>query len=256
MPGKRVQFDDETWNALDLLAHDRMQDFQELADEAFRDLLAKHGRPTDLKTALRRSAGIEAEKSPVGKKPTEKKPTEKKPTEKKPAQRKPVGEGARQTLAAHREADRSRGPPSRSRIGCAARGPSAHLVRDFHQRPAAQPVGVGFTGGGELDDLREHESGRGVIMTAAEIKNVARLFVGALHDIDEVRIQGEILEAFPARHSNFLSGASVSRRIGSHPDALLLEHHRVARDFVMLDVSAAIIRPVGGEGQLKLLFLF
>jgi len=29
-----------------------MQDFQELADEAFRDLLEKHGRPTDLKTAL------------------------------------------------------------------------------------------------------------------------------------------------------------------------------------------------------------
>jgi hypothetical protein len=24
MPGKRVQFDDETWNALDLLARDRM----------------------------------------------------------------------------------------------------------------------------------------------------------------------------------------------------------------------------------------
>ena len=39
MPGKRVQFDDETWHALDLLARDRMQDFQELADEAFRDLL-------------------------------------------------------------------------------------------------------------------------------------------------------------------------------------------------------------------------
>jgi hypothetical protein len=55
MPGKRVQFDDETWNALDLLATDRMQDFQELADEAFADLLTKHGRPTDLKTALRKS---------------------------------------------------------------------------------------------------------------------------------------------------------------------------------------------------------
>jgi hypothetical protein len=56
MPGKRVIFDDETWNALDLLAKDRMQDFQELADEAFADLLRKHGRPTDLKTALRQSA--------------------------------------------------------------------------------------------------------------------------------------------------------------------------------------------------------
>ena len=72
MPGKRVQFDDETWHALNLLARDRMQDFQELADEAFRDLLAKHGRPTDLRTALRRSAGVEAEKRPAGKKPAAK----------------------------------------------------------------------------------------------------------------------------------------------------------------------------------------
>ena len=44
MHGKRVQFDDETWQALDLLARDRMSTFQELADEAFRDLLKKHGR--------------------------------------------------------------------------------------------------------------------------------------------------------------------------------------------------------------------
>jgi hypothetical protein len=51
MPGKRVQFDAETWAALDLLARDRMMDFQELADEAFRDLLRKHGRPTDLRSA-------------------------------------------------------------------------------------------------------------------------------------------------------------------------------------------------------------
>jgi hypothetical protein len=57
MPGKRVQFDDETWRAVDLLGRDRMMDFQELADEAFRDLLRKHHRPTDLKTALRQSAG-------------------------------------------------------------------------------------------------------------------------------------------------------------------------------------------------------
>ena len=60
MPGKRVQFDDATWQALDLLARDRMMDFQELADEAFRDLLKKHGRPTDLKSALRQSAGVSA----------------------------------------------------------------------------------------------------------------------------------------------------------------------------------------------------
>jgi hypothetical protein len=60
MPGKRIQFDDETWHALELLRRDRMQDFQELADEAFRDLLRKHGRPTDLKAALRQSAGESA----------------------------------------------------------------------------------------------------------------------------------------------------------------------------------------------------
>jgi hypothetical protein len=53
--GKRIQFDLETWHALDMLARDRMMSFQELADEAFRDLLRKHGRPVDLKDALRRS---------------------------------------------------------------------------------------------------------------------------------------------------------------------------------------------------------
>src|ERR1043165_183012 len=54
--GKRVTFDAATWQALDLLARDSMRDFQELADEAFADLLEKHERPTDLKSALRRSA--------------------------------------------------------------------------------------------------------------------------------------------------------------------------------------------------------
>ena len=57
MPGKRVQFDQETWNALDLLARDSMRDFQELADEAFADLLKKHNRPVSLKEALSASAG-------------------------------------------------------------------------------------------------------------------------------------------------------------------------------------------------------
>jgi hypothetical protein len=60
MPGKRVQFDDQTFHALTVLARDRVQDFQELADEAFRDLLQKYGRPTDLKTALRQSVSAEA----------------------------------------------------------------------------------------------------------------------------------------------------------------------------------------------------
>jgi hypothetical protein len=52
MPGKRVQFDDETLHALNVLARDRRMYFQELADEAFADSLKKHGRRTDLKTAL------------------------------------------------------------------------------------------------------------------------------------------------------------------------------------------------------------
>lgn len=56
MPGKRVQIDEETWSALRLLARDRMASFQELADEAFRDLLAKHGRAADLRTQLKKSA--------------------------------------------------------------------------------------------------------------------------------------------------------------------------------------------------------
>jgi hypothetical protein len=64
MPGKRVQFDDETWNTIDLLGRDRMMTFQELADEAFRDLLNKHGRPTDLLRALKRSLADSRSSSP------------------------------------------------------------------------------------------------------------------------------------------------------------------------------------------------
>jgi hypothetical protein len=56
MPGKRVQLDEESWAALKLLARDRMTTFQELADEAFADVLKKHGRPVDLRAALRKSA--------------------------------------------------------------------------------------------------------------------------------------------------------------------------------------------------------
>ncbi len=56
MTGKRVQLDEESWAALKLLARDRMMTFQELADEAFADVLKKHGRPVDLRAALRKSA--------------------------------------------------------------------------------------------------------------------------------------------------------------------------------------------------------
>jgi len=56
MIGKRVQFHEETWRELRILASESMMSFQELADEAFNDLLKKHGRPTSLKDALRKSA--------------------------------------------------------------------------------------------------------------------------------------------------------------------------------------------------------
>ena len=52
---KIIEFDDETFTALKLLAGDRMSNLQELADEAFADLLKKHGRPVGLKDALRQS---------------------------------------------------------------------------------------------------------------------------------------------------------------------------------------------------------
>ena len=55
--GKRVAFDAEDWSAINMLAKDRMATFQELADEAFRDLLKKHNRPVGLKAALRQSVG-------------------------------------------------------------------------------------------------------------------------------------------------------------------------------------------------------
>ena len=55
---KLIAFDDDTLDKLTQLARDRMGTFQELADEAFADLLKKHGIPVDLKDALRKSAGL------------------------------------------------------------------------------------------------------------------------------------------------------------------------------------------------------
>jgi hypothetical protein len=53
---KLIEFDTETWHALHLLSKDSVKSLQELADEAFADLLRKHGRPVTLKEALRVSA--------------------------------------------------------------------------------------------------------------------------------------------------------------------------------------------------------
>lgn len=52
---KLIGFDDDTMHRLAQLGRDRMATFQELADEAFVDLLKKHGVPVDLRDALRKS---------------------------------------------------------------------------------------------------------------------------------------------------------------------------------------------------------
>jgi non-homologous end joining protein Ku len=53
---KLIAFDDDTFDKLTQLGRGRMATVQELADEAFADLLKKHGIPIDLKDALRKSA--------------------------------------------------------------------------------------------------------------------------------------------------------------------------------------------------------
>jgi hypothetical protein len=55
---KLIAFDDDTFDKLKQLGRDRMATIQELADEAFADVLRKHGIPVDLKDALRKSASL------------------------------------------------------------------------------------------------------------------------------------------------------------------------------------------------------
>jgi len=55
---KLIAFDDDTFDKLTQLGRDRMATIQELADEAFADVLRKHGVPVDLKDALRKSASL------------------------------------------------------------------------------------------------------------------------------------------------------------------------------------------------------
>jgi hypothetical protein len=52
---KLIGFDEETLQALELYARDSGKSLQQLADEAFADLLAKHQRPRTLKEALKQS---------------------------------------------------------------------------------------------------------------------------------------------------------------------------------------------------------
>ena len=50
-----MQFDDETWAAIEALASESKRSFQNIADEAFADLLKKHKQPVGLKAALKES---------------------------------------------------------------------------------------------------------------------------------------------------------------------------------------------------------
>ncbi len=63
MPGKRVQFNDETWQAIDAVTRRQAKTFQELADEAFKDLLKKYRQPVGLKAALKESVGEKEKKA-------------------------------------------------------------------------------------------------------------------------------------------------------------------------------------------------
>jgi hypothetical protein len=64
MPGKRVQFDDETWQAIQAVARGKGKSFQQLADEAFKDLLKKHHQPVGLKAALKESVSGKGKRQP------------------------------------------------------------------------------------------------------------------------------------------------------------------------------------------------
>jgi hypothetical protein len=55
---KLIAFDDDTLDKLKQMGRNRMATLQELADEAFADLLRKHRIPIDLKDALRKSASL------------------------------------------------------------------------------------------------------------------------------------------------------------------------------------------------------
>ena len=55
MVGKRVQFDDETWEAIEALMRDSGSSLQKLTEEAFADLLKKHKQPVGLMASLKES---------------------------------------------------------------------------------------------------------------------------------------------------------------------------------------------------------
>ena len=52
---RRIEFDADTWHALNRLSLNSGKRLQDLADEAFREFLKKHRRPVKLRDALRES---------------------------------------------------------------------------------------------------------------------------------------------------------------------------------------------------------
>ena len=57
MHGKQVQFDDDTWHAIEAVANETGSTFPELAAEAFVDLLKKHHQAVGFFAALEQSLG-------------------------------------------------------------------------------------------------------------------------------------------------------------------------------------------------------
>jgi hypothetical protein len=53
---RKIEAKPEIWHALDALVRDADRSIHDVAEEAFRDLLRKHGRPCSLREALRQSA--------------------------------------------------------------------------------------------------------------------------------------------------------------------------------------------------------
>ena len=60
---KRVQFNDETWEAIEVVMHDTRSSFQDIADEAFADLLKKHKQPVGLMASLKESGRTRSRKA-------------------------------------------------------------------------------------------------------------------------------------------------------------------------------------------------
>ena len=65
MPNKRVQLDEATWQALEAVVQDSGDSFQDLADEAFKDLLKKRTQPVGLKAALEESVAAKPSRHAV-----------------------------------------------------------------------------------------------------------------------------------------------------------------------------------------------